>query len=351
LETLVPHAQAAVKAIRLWDLQADRDVRRGDFSAAIAAVGKSLRLGRDLRPRGPMIVQKISFAIDQVVTMTMSRSFLTSPDLTAEHCDRLIDLLRRHEAEAVDPYPTGVKMEAVILRSHLHVLEAGDVIEIGDDRRPVERKLNRLEVAKYVSDNFQTKRTAAAGPVPPPPVGEEARRLEELAANLDQLRPAMALDHEAIHESARVLLAARTYRDRVRALDGLLPLFLDKPDNGRWLVKYLSPDYHGHIRTCANGSLYTRSALCLLALRRWQLTHPDTPPTLEAACKEAGLPGVPTDPYSDAPLKMANGPAGPIIYSVGADGDDDGAIKDSDYDRKPDGDILFAMPKVTRPTR
>ena len=57
------------------------------------------------------------------------------------------------------------------------------------------------------------------------------------------------------------------------------------------------------------------------------------------------MPGVPVDPFSGLPLKMAMISGEPVIYSVGSDGVDDHGLKDADLGRKPEGDFLFRLPK------
>ena len=115
---------------------------------------------------------------------------------------------------------------------------------------------------------------------------------------------------------------------------------------GTILVRLLFPNFQAVILSIARDAFYVRSAECLLALRRWGLTHKEPPPSLEAACKGARMPGVPADPFSGAPLKLTTIDGTLVVYSIGPDGRDDRALKDSDLVRKPDGDVLARMPKV-----
>src|SRR5262249_56533690 len=88
-----------------------------------------------------------------------------------------------------------------------------------------------------------------------------------------------------------------------------------------------------------------RAAECWIIMRRWQLTHRGLPRTLLVAAKEAGLKAIPTDPYDGQPMHVAVLEGEPVVYSVGKDGHDDGAQKDSQYDTQP-GDLIFRMPTV-----
>ncbi len=85
-----------------------------------------------------------------------------------------------------------------------------------------------------------------------------------------------------------------------------------------------------------------RGTQCLVALRRWQLQHAELPQDLDTLVKDAGMPGVPIDPYSDQPLRMTVIDGKPVIYSVGLDGKDDKALSDWQYGQQP-GDFIFRL--------
>jgi hypothetical protein len=59
----------------------------------------------------------------------------------------------------------------------------------------------------------------------------------------------------------------------------------------------------------------------------------------------AGIPGVPIDPYSGQPLRMAVLWGEPVIYSVGRDGKDDhGRVEEWDRNRRKwQGDLIFRL--------
>ena len=66
-------------------------------------------------------------------------------------------------------------------------------------------------------------------------------------------------------------------------------------------------------------------------------------PDLERVVLAAKLDKIPTDPFSDKPLRMTTIDGQPVIYSVGIDGkDDEGRVK-MDYETKQ-GDLLFQLP-------
>jgi hypothetical protein len=55
------------------------------------------------------------------------------------------------------------------------------------------------------------------------------------------------------------------------------------------------------------------------------------------------LKSVPLDPYDAKSMRLAEVDSGPVVYSIGKDGRDDGGKVDSYFDSKP-GDQTFSIP-------
>jgi hypothetical protein len=85
-----------------------------------------------------------------------------------------------------------------------------------------------------------------------------------------------------------------------------------------------------------------RGTQCLVALRRGQLEHEESPQDLDTLVKAAGMPAVPIDPYSNQPLRMAVIGRRPAVYSVGPDGKDDKALSECKGGLQP-GDLIFRL--------
>jgi hypothetical protein len=77
-------------------------------------------------------------------------------------------------------------------------------------------------------------------------------------------------------------------------------------------------------------------------VRRWQLAAGGVPPDLGAALAAVGAGRVPSDPFADGPMRLAVVGGEPVVYSVGADGRDDGGLTDWANGQRP-GDFLFRM--------
>ncbi len=70
------------------------------------------------------------------------------------------------------------------------------------------------------------------------------------------------------------------------------------------------------------------AAITVIALHRYQRTHGSFPESLEALVP-GFLPTLPLDPVDGKPLRYVLGDTGPILYSLGGDGDDDGGVDGS----------------------
>lgn len=113
------------------------------------------------------------------------------------------------------------------------------------------------------------------------------------------------------------------------------------------VVKTVTPPARAAAESQARGELLPRAAQCLVALWRWRQESKGPPTDLKAIAKAAGLSGIPIDPYSGEPLRLAIIDGEPVIYSIGKDGRDDGGRIDSNGDRKA-GDQTFRLPAVAK---
>jgi hypothetical protein len=350
-DSLLPHAQDARQAARLWILEAHRDIRRGDLDRAIEKVGKVLRLSRDLRPRGPIVCQLVSAAIDWSCEHRLIPAILVHPGLQLKHCDRLLAILKDHESIALDPFATGVEGEYVIHRAVIRVFEARTKTVFDERGNPSEQKLDRLGVARYFAELLQAFQPAADLPdIPKSNRLGDPKYIEGLADYLTKLSPDYKKERAVAADLARSLLVLgkAPHADRVRKIAELEKKHLGEKPGPRsvFLMRLLEPNYSQHSLNCARDAVYLGTAKCLIALRRWQLTHRENPSDLAAVCKAAGLPEVPLDPFSGKPLRMTQDSGGMIIYSVGNDGQDDHGLKDAELGRKETGDFVFRLPRM-----
>jgi hypothetical protein len=321
-----PHLDSARMVARVASLRVQVAVQRGDFERAIVDVETVLRLAGDLRPRGGIIPQLISSALEQVVCVTMVPSILASPKLRAGHCDRLLKVLGGQEARLKDGFGEAVRAEYVAARTMI---------------RDLVRNQTQLAARLGLKPGESVVKAIVA----------PALRGAELPSDADAL-----LARTSTAELAR---AVRELDGRFRTLLGVEGL----PGAERWkritAIKPIGGEdlLSRALQAVEMSALPLTEALsradatvaateCLVVLRRWQLLHRGLPRALGVAVKEANLKSVPIDPYDGKPMRLAVIDGQPVIYSVGKDGKDDGGVKDSDRDVRPAGDLIYRLPTI-----
>ncbi|MDG3007367.1 hypothetical protein [Paludisphaera mucosa] len=333
----IPHAQLARVVARAARLRAFRDVEDGEIERPIRDVASLLRLSRDLRPRGIYISQLVSASIDHVALLQILPALLRSPALKVEHCDRLTAVLREHESTGLDRFATGAKGEYVMLRTLLRALQDRRFPAAGPDGRPVDEPVSDDRAASLLGP---TAKVDAEGAWIQPREGIEALILHAW--------PDWIQEHRVLDDFAAAMTAPATsrYSERMRRFHELAARHLvDEIPAPLWLAQLFTPAYRDMALSAARSDFYIDASLSLIAIRRWRSTHGGADPDdLAAACKEAGLPTVPADPFGDGPLKMTALDAGLVVYSIGPDGVDDRALEDSDLARRPQGDVILSMP-------
>jgi hypothetical protein len=297
VDALLPHAQTARQVVRVASLRVRRDVERGDYDAAIGEVALSLRLVRDLRARGFMITQLVAVAITHVICNNMVNPIIAGPGLRIEQCDRLLRMLLDHEASSPDGYVDGLRTEYLLARYEL-------------------RKMDLTQ------SNGRPRGS-------PDDLAGAVRRLN------DYYRAMLGLEHMPFAERLKKIKSLKIPRG-----DDVYSRMLNE----------LDPAVESLTAAIGRMNAIVRASECMLVMRRWQLNHRGLPRTLVLAVKEAGLKGIPIDPYDGKPMRVALLGSPRVVYSVGRDGRDDEGQKDSKFDTVP-GDLLYRMPEVEQPRR
>jgi hypothetical protein len=335
IDTRLPHAQASRTVVRLLDRRVEMHVGEGSIDAALDDVEIAFRLGRDLRPRGSVICQLISIALDSVTTASLIQKILGAPQLTSDHCDRLLQTLMRHVSDGANPLTEGFRTEYLMIRDLLHRLELkeplGDAVGIpGTSNGIVVGKLygsgagsKSLEIAEQIDDALAVM-TAADFAKETDALNRYFRPLVEQGSRagleLDQLLP-----------------------DQIRAFDEskLAQFFVD-------LVPTKPEMILGIVEAARRNTTRLGATQCLVALRRWQIKRgKEPPPDLLTICKAAGMKAVPVDYYSESrePLRLLKSGADSVVYSVARDGKDDKAELDWNWGQTK-GDWIFRLPPL-----
>jgi hypothetical protein len=324
LGALLPHLHAAREVSRWTDIKTQRDIERGHWDDAHHNIERLLRLSRDLRRRGAGVSQLVSVAIDGQAYEGPVKRLLAAPDLTAEHCDRLLATLVQHQQQAIDPVAEAMRNEYVTTRTVLHDLQhrTGEF-----DPRFMKEKMEIDSIGDLIGG------LSSLGHVMP------SARIDAIVANMtdDDYAREIAKANELYR--GVVALWDRPYQERARGIEAAESrIRLEETP-----ITYLLVSGTMAIEAFVRNQAQMHGTQCLVMLRRWQLDRPgESPPELELIVKAAGMTEVPDDPYGDGPLRMAQRGKEAVIYSIGKDGRDDQAQADWNHGQQP-GDFIFRM--------
>ncbi|MBI3861195.1 MAG: hypothetical protein HY290_04800 [Planctomycetia bacterium] len=308
IDSLVPHARACRQVVRLLEWQVKAHLADGQIEAAIDDIAIALRLSRDLRPRGPLISQLVSFALDAVISSSLLPMVLAAKGLSVAHCDRLLELVTLHVEDMTNPLVEGCRHAYVMFRDLLHRLETKDESEsFLQAIQPYKKVVAAMTSSDFAAEVVGLNRWA--GPL-----------VNAQTSNVRELRRLIVAQNEALRE--------------MKIVPAIVPSLLEMtelPNNA---------EAYRRNRTRLGA---TR---CLIALRRWQLKSMGAnPPDLQVLCKEVGMNQVPVDEYSEKgePLRFRLIAGEFIVYSVAGDGKDDWALADWEFGKQP-GDWIFRLP-------
>ena len=116
------------------------------------------------------------------------------------------------------------------------------------------------------------------------------------------------------------------------------------------LVDLIVPKTNTFAETFRRKTALVSTMRGLIAAERYRMKHGKWPATLAEVVPEF-LKAAPTDPFDGTPLKVVRVADGIIVYSVGADGVDDGGKLDRKYSPEPGSDLGFRLWDVAKRRR
>ncbi|MCX7410702.1 MAG: hypothetical protein NTZ32_21720 [Planctomycetales bacterium] len=300
------HVQAIRQLARLSVVELFAAQSEGDYEKAHLSLARTLRVSRDLRPRGSMISQLMSNAVDATTLTTAAALTLSQPGLTVENCDQLIGLLVTHEQTGLDQLQEGLRIEYIVARNTFQKIRTPfmghqylvTLLGEGDaDRVLTPEQFARVNWKAELAacDRIYGTLLSNVGKSQvelPNGWGKELR--EQLQAQDTNLMAMLAIDTDQMFE------AVRRRKARVMGLIGLS------------------------------------------AVRRYQLAHGKLPTDLAIALQEAKLTDPLQDPYTDKSMLYAVVNSKPVVYSVGSDLIDQGGKVDWKYGQQP-GDFVLKI--------
>ncbi len=332
--SLLPHVQSARQVVRVAAARTFRDLQNGNFDRAIQSIEMCLRLSRDLTHRGVMNSQLVSIALEHLVYDDMLRRLLSTPGIQREHCDRLFAILKQHERESRDMFVEGLQAEYIMQRIMLHEIQTETGALSAESRRALMTGKDNSMVAVLMAYAGVHSKTEA-----------EIQRFKSAIENLDERREIVSFDE---FYRASLSLAEKPYRDRTPAAHKIVE---EHQQKSVILGRILAPSVSQFLEVRTRNLTRRHGAQAVVALRRWQLNHTESPRDLAQVMSDAGVNAVPVDQFADAPLKLAKVRGEWVVYSIGPDDKDDGGQVEWNLQPGQPGDIVFRMtpPPITPP--
>lgn len=322
---LLPHAQGARHISRIAIERTRRDLESGNFNRPLESVDMCLRLSRDIRPRSFIIGQLVSTAMDSISCDAIVRRILSAPGVKREDCDRLLKMLKVHDDLSQNMLVEGAQGEYVGQRVTLRQLQ------VPEDRR-------RLKETFGLKDDSPGAILAAimAFGDSGAPNAQAIENFNQLVAKINEKLEIADMDDQ--YRTA-LKIADMPYPERAPAWTQLETALKEKQPI---FSKLGATSWRQAAEAFTRGATKRHGTLALIAVRRWQLTHSEAPRDLAQVMSDAGIKSVPRDDYGEGPFQMTTVNGETVIYSVGPDGKDDGALIDWNYGQQP-GDFVFHM--------
>ncbi len=328
--TLVNGARGVARyaQLRIW-----HQALQGNLDGAIDDLLVMTRLSRDLNRGGSLVTVLVSIAVNGL-SYSSIRDILLHPELTVEQCDRLVAILDEHERIAAQTIELSLRQEYVVFRIELH-----DIQYHTGEFSPA-RMAGSVEDPEGDSTPTTPGEVFASGMV-----GEGDAAQSQVAERINAMNAAdFAREITIADEGYRSLLSV--FDLPVHEQHGFVSRLRDQlarnPESRifRYKLPILLQVFVAYRRDQAS----LAGLRCLTCLRRWQISHADVPPDLEAILLDAGITEPCLDPYGGGePMRFAVIDGEPVIYSVGEDGYDEQGLVEWNLHPGVPGDITFRL--------
>jgi hypothetical protein len=302
-DALLPHVQDASQVARASLLEVFLAGAKQDSAMSELAIKRTLRLSRDLQPRGPLIAQLVSIAMDRIILDGVLKFTLTDRNLTVEQCDRLLALLVEHQQASLNRYEEAMHVEYILTRQ--------TVEDVGSGR------LTAKNIKDFLGISLPKK-----------------LNIDAEGAACDRLFAAAFQDAKTPYHQ---FVESNRFDEE---LSKLAAQFKANPAGAAVLAPQLAASFPAARERVTGSEAQLAGMQMLTAVLRFKLSHGKLPDSPADAAAETTLNTVPADPFSGEPMKYVVLAGRPVVYSVGKDLKDDGGRTDWNSGRQP-GDYIF----------
>ncbi len=280
-DSQLPHLTVAGQICDLEVLQIYHSGKSGNTQESEQAISRTLRLARDVCPRGCLVALSVSIDLEQCILKAINEYILAKQNLTTKECDHLMDLLIKQQRESIPYLQEALRMDYILGRNTINDLQQGH-FTFDDLRKSLPQYSDKYfnELSNYFQHiNWQ----------------DEISSYNQGYASL-------------------LGMADRPYYEIIpnRFETEFLPKLRVKNVHLVWI--YFSSVKHvldGRVKEQAN----LASTMCTIAVRKYEITHGNPPPNLSTAIPGTALKEIPVDPYSGKPMRYeSNGKTFKILY-------------------------------------
>lgn len=329
IAVLLPHIQGTRQAARVSVYKCVRQLERGHVNQAIDTLETVFWLSQTVRRRGYLVNQLVSYAIDSIACESMLNRILAAPQLTPDHCARLVRLLQSRLTETKRSRDTGLRMEYLLMRTTIDGIQHQRyeyarkhlIAELG-----LRGELTYGQLVTKVLDNGDP---------------DTAKRIDQMrSSDFDRETRQLNKHYQRVVESMSLPYAKR--RDTLKKMPRRIT---DGDGNEYQILSAVWTRFDQFDEAHTNWVARLNGFTALVSAKRWQLTSKDPlPRDLQEIANAAGLKSTPQDPFTDGkPIKLIVQDGNPVAYSIGSDGIDQKAATDWKFGTQP-GDFIFRIP-------
>jgi hypothetical protein len=281
IDSKLPHLGAAGQICDLEMLQVYHASKNGNLEELEQAISRTFRLANDICPRGCLTALFVSIDLEKCILEAIKEFILDQKYLTTKECDRLINLLIEQQRESIPFFQETLRVDYIMGRNTIEDLKQGRMT-LEDLRKSLPQYSN--EYFTDLSNYFQHVDWQA-----------------EITAYNQGYSSLLGMADRPYYE---------IIPDRFEA--EVLPKL--RNNNVHFIWMFFS-SFQKVMDERAKRQAKLSSTLCMIAVRKYELTHGKPPPYLSTAIAGTALKEIPVDPFTGKPMRYESDNKGfKILY-------------------------------------
>jgi hypothetical protein len=268
IDSNLPHLDASGYICDLEVLQIYHAGKSGNFTEAEQAIKRMFRLTHDICQRGFAYALLTSIDLEKCIITAINKYTLDQNNLTTKECDHLIDMLMEQQHDTNHALQEVLQMDYIMGRNTIADVKQGRMtLEDIRKRFPKQPDNYFTDLGNYLPHaNWQAEITAYN------------QAYSSILGMAD--RP-----YYEIKNRYETEVESKLRNQNVKLIDWIIPN-----------IPYL-------LGLRAKEQAKLSSTLCMIAVRKYELTHGKPPPYLSTAIAGTVLKEIPVDPFTGKPMR------------------------------------------------